>query len=54
MKAVKDLAVRLINRKTYSKEEITDMVTNYKNNGRLTEVEYEEVVELIEKVYATA
>lgn len=52
MKAVKDLCVRLINRKTYSKEEITDMVTNYKNNGRLTEAEYNEVIELIEQVYA--
>lgn len=51
MKAVKDLCVRLINRKTYSKEEITDMVTNYKNNGRLTEAEYNEVIELIKSVY---
>lgn len=53
MKPVKDLCVRLINRKTYSKEEITNMVTNYKNNGRLTEAEYAEVMELIEQVYAT-
>lgn len=52
MKAVKDLCIRLINRKTYSKEEITDMVTNYKNNSRLTESEYAEVMELIESVYA--
>ena len=52
MKAVKDLCVRLINRKTYDKDEITDMVNNYKNNGRLTEAEYAEVMELIETVYA--
>ena len=54
MKAVKDLCIRLINRKTYEKDEIADMVTNYKNNGRLTEAEYNEVMELIEQVYATA
>lgn len=52
MKAVKDLCVRLINRQTYSKEEITGMVNNYKNNSKLTEAEYEEVMELIETVYA--
>ena len=51
MKAVKDLCIRLINRKTYNKEEITDMVTNYKNNGRLTKSEYDEVMELIKSVY---
>jgi len=52
MKAVKDLCVRLINRQTYSKKEITDMVGTYKSNGRLTEAEYNEVIELIETVYA--
>lgn len=52
MKAVKDLCVRLINRKTYDKDEITDMVNNYKKSGKLTEAEYAEVMELIEGVYA--
>lgn len=52
MKAVKDLCIRLINRKTYEKDEITDMVNNYKANKRLTEAEYTEVMELIESVYA--
>lgn len=52
MKAVKDLCIRIINRKTYSKEEITDMVGTYKNNGRLTESEYEEVMQIISEVYA--
>ena len=52
MKAVKDLCIRLINRKTYEKDEITDMVNNYKKSGKLTETEYAEVIELIETVYA--
>lgn len=52
MKAVKELCVRLINRKTYSKEEITGMVNNYKNSGKLTASEYEEVMQLISEVYA--
>lgn len=51
MKAVKDLCIRLINRKTYKKDEIADMVTNYKNSGKLTASEYEEVIQLIESVY---
>jgi len=51
MKAVKDLCVRLINRKTYEKEEISGMVEVYHEKGKLTDAEYNEVVELIEKVY---
>lgn len=51
MRAVKDLCFRIINRKTYSKEEITNMVNNYKNNGKLSEDEYSEIIELIENIY---
>lgn len=51
MKAVKDLCFRIINRKTYSKEEITSMVANYKNSNKLTEDEYNEIMELIKNIY---
>lgn len=51
MKAVKDLCVRLINRKTYEKEEITSMVEVYHKKGKLTDAEYSAVMELIETVY---
>ena len=51
MKAVKDLCVRLINRKTYDKEEITSMVEVYHEKGKLTDAEYDEVIELIEAAY---
>lgn len=53
MKPVKDLCIRLINHKTYSKEKITNMVANYKSSGKLTTSEYEEVMHLIESVYTT-
>lgn len=51
MKAVKDLCVRLINRKTYDKETILDMISVYKENKKLTEAEYDELVALIEETY---
>lgn len=51
MKAVKDLCVRLINRKTYEKEEIISMVEVYHDKKKLTDSEYDEVMELIEAVY---
>lgn len=51
MKAVKDLCIRLINRKTYDKEEISDMVSVYHDKKKLTDSEYDEVMELIESVY---
>lgn len=51
MKAVKDLCIRLINRKTYTKEEITSMVEVYHEKGKLTDAEYEEVMALIEETY---
>lgn len=51
MKAVKDLCVRLINRKIYDKEEITSMVEVYHEKNKLTDAEYDEIIELIEVVY---
>lgn len=51
MKAVKDLCVRLIERKTYSEEEITSMVSVYREKNKLTVAEYDEVIQLIKTVY---
>lgn len=51
MKAVKDLCVRLIERKTYSKTEITNMVTVYREKNKLSVAEYDEVMQLIEAAY---
>ena len=51
MKAVKDLCIRLINRKTYDKEEITSMVDTYHSKGKLTDTEYAEVMNLINQIY---
>lgn len=51
MKAVKDLCIRLIERKTYSKEEITNMVTVYREKNKLSVAEYDEVMQLIEAAY---
>lgn len=51
MKAVKDLCVRLIERKTYSEDEITSMVSVYRDKNKLTATEYDEVIQLIKTVY---
>lgn len=51
MKAVKDLCVRLIERKTYSEDEITSMVSVYREKNKLSVTEYDEIMQLIEVAY---
>ena len=43
---------RLINAKTDSEERITEKVDDAHNKGRLTDAEYDDLVELIATVYA--
>lgn len=51
MKAIKDLCIRLINRMTYDKEEILNMISVYLEKNKLTDDEYNELLSLINKIY---
>lgn len=51
-KAYFNLYKRVILRKDYSEELITEYVDDAHNKGRLTDGEYDELVDLIDKTYA--
>lgn len=51
-KAYFNLYKRIILRRDYSEERITEMVDDAHNKGRLTDAEYDELVELIDNVYS--
>lgn len=51
MKPVKDLCIRLINRKTYDIKEISNMIEIYYNKKKLTDDEYSEIKEIISEAY---
>ena len=45
---------RQIKRKTYTEERITEMIGDTRDKGRLTDSEYNRLVDLIAEVYAQA
>lgn len=51
-RAYYNLYKRIIIRKDYNEERITEMVDDAHNKGRLTDGEYDELVDLIDNVYS--
>ena len=51
-KAYFNLYKRIILRKDYNEERITEMVDDAHNKNRLTDGEYDELVDLIDTTYA--